>query len=113
MMDFVKFPLESGGFVYIEAQADDIKKGGVVRAGHSIPGEAEARQTFEAAIESLSPLASSIVSRIISISNPPDEAVVEFGLTLKADSGFIITKVGGEANFKVSLKWAKEMNKSG
>jgi hypothetical protein len=27
---------------------------------------------------------------------------VEFGLTLKADSGVIITKVGAEANFKIS-----------
>jgi hypothetical protein len=36
---------------------------------------------------------------------------VEFGLTLKADAGIVITKVGTEANFKVSLKWKREKQK--
>jgi hypothetical protein len=34
----VKFPLESGGFVYVEA-ADQGPEGGVVRARRGIPGE--------------------------------------------------------------------------
>lgn len=105
MRDFVKFPLESGGFVFIETEVSDAEKGGMVKAGRGLSDEAA--QSFEAAINSLSPLASSIVSKLINISNPPDEAAVEFGLTLKADSGFIITKVGGEANFKISLKWVR------
>lgn len=108
MKDTVKFPLESGGFVYIETEASEGEKGGLVKAGRGLPGEAEATQTFEAAINSLSPIASSIVSKLVNISNPPEEAMLEFGLTLKADSGFIVTKVGGEANFKVNLKWVRE-----
>jgi hypothetical protein len=106
MKDIVKFPLESGGFVFIETEVTQVEKGGLVKAGRGLPDEAT--QSFEAAINSLSPIASSIVSKLINISNPPEEAAVEFGLTLKADSGFIITKVGGEANFKISLKWARE-----
>jgi hypothetical protein len=108
MKDLVKFPLESGGFVFIETEVSDVEKGGLVKAGRGLPGEAEAAKTFEAAINSLSPIASSIASRLINISNPPEETAVEFGLTLKADSGFIVTKVGGEANFKVSMKWISE-----
>jgi len=49
-----------------------------------------------------------MVSKLINISHPPDELAVEFRLTLKADSGFIITKVGAEANFKINLKWRRE-----
>jgi hypothetical protein len=106
MRELVKFPLESGGFVFIETEASPIEKGGLVKAGLGLPEEAA--QSFEATINSLSPIASSIISRLINISNPPDEAVVEFGLTLKGDSGVIITKVGAEANFKISLKWSRE-----
>jgi hypothetical protein len=103
MNQLVKFPLDSGGFVFIETTASDTEKGGLVKAGRGLPDEAT--QSFEEAINSLSPIANSIVSKLINISNPPEEAAIEFGLTLKADSGFIITRVGGEANFKISLKW--------
>jgi hypothetical protein len=72
----------------------------LVKAGRGLPDEA--------AINCLSPTAGSIVSKLINISHPPDEAAVAFGLTLKADSGFIITKVGAEANFKINLKWRRE-----
>ena len=106
MRDLVKFPLESGGFVFIETEVTQVEKGGMVKAGRGLPEEAA--QSFEATINSLSPIASSIVSKLINISNPPDEATVEFGLTLKADTGVIITKVGAEANFKINLKWVRD-----
>jgi hypothetical protein len=103
-----KFPLESGGFVYIEVE-EQWQEGGVVKASRGI--SEEAAQSFEAAISTLSPVANAIISKIINISNPPDEADVEFGLTLKGDMGLIITKVGTEANFKVNLKWIREKSK--
>jgi hypothetical protein len=106
MKDLIKFPLESGGFVFVEMEGGEAERSGLVKAGRGLPDEAA--QSFEAAINGLSPIASSIVSKLINISHPPDEAAVEFGLTLKADSGFIITKVGGEANFKINLKWRRE-----
>jgi Trypsin-co-occurring domain 1 len=109
MKDLVKFELESGGSVFVVTEITDAGREGLVKAGRGIPEEAA--QSFEAAISSLSPIASSIVSRIISISNPPDEAAVEFGLTLKAESGFIITKMGGDANFKINLKWLRDKGK--
>jgi len=104
--DLVKYPLESGGFVFIETEVADVEKGGLVKAGRGLPDEAT--QSFEETINSLSPIASSIVSKLINISNPPDEATVEFGLTLKADTGVVITKVGAEANFKINLKWVRD-----
>ena len=106
MKDLVKFELESGGSVFVETEITDAERGGLVKAGRGLPEEAA--QSFEAAIRSLSPIASSIVARLISISNPPDEAAVEFGLTLKAESGFIITKMSGDANFKINLKWLRD-----
>jgi hypothetical protein len=105
----VKYPLESGGFVYVEATAQ-AQEGGVVKVSRGNPDEAA--QSFESAISTLSPVANAIISKIINTANPPDEAGVEFGLTLKGDVGLVITKVGTEANFKVSLKWKRETQKS-
>ena len=104
MSHLVKFPLDSGGFVFIEAEASE-DEGGIVKAGLGFPDEAV--QSFETAMNNLGPIASTIVSKLISISNPPDEASVEFGLTLSAGAGIVITKVETEANFKVSLTWTR------
>lgn len=91
--------------MFIETETPE-GEGGVVKAGLGFSNEAV--QSFEEAMSSLSPIANTIVSKLISINNPPDEAAVEFGLTLKADAGVVITKVGTEANFKVNLKWTRE-----
>jgi hypothetical protein len=46
MKDLVKFPMESGGFVFIETEVSGAEKGGLVRAGRGLPDEAA--QSFEA-----------------------------------------------------------------
>jgi hypothetical protein len=63
MRDLVKYPLESGGFVFIETEVAQVEKEGLVKAGRGLPDEAA--QSFEATISSLSPIASSIVSKLI------------------------------------------------
>jgi hypothetical protein len=108
MNRLVKFPLDSGGFVYLEVAEAEVE-GGLVKAGRGF--SEEAKESFESALDGLSPIATAIISKLINISNPPAEASVEFGLTLKADAGMIITKVGTEANFKINLKWMKDNTK--
>jgi hypothetical protein len=101
----VKYPLESGGFVYMEV-SEPIGEEGLVKAGRGMPEEAA--ETFEYALTGLSPIANAIISKLIHMSIPPDEATVDFGVSLKADvGGLIIPKVGTEANFKVNLKWKR------
>mgnify|MGYP006303911125 FL=1 len=46
--------------------------------------------------------------REIKLSERPDEVAVEFGLKLDAEAGAYIAKAGGEAGFKVMLKWERE-----
>jgi NTP-dependent ternary system trypsin peptidase co-occuring protein len=41
------------------------------------------------------------------MAEPPDEIAIEFGVKLSADVGAIIARTGGEANFKISLRWQK------
>jgi hypothetical protein len=108
MSNLIKFPLESGGFIYLEV-AEAEGESGLVKAGRGLPEEA--RESFESAIGSLGPVTNAIISKLVNVSNPPDEASVEFGLTLKADAGMVITKVGTEASFKVNLKWTRDKGK--
>lgn len=105
MSRLVKYPLESGGFIFMEVETSE-PEGGMVKASRGLPEEAT--QSFESALDSLSPIANAIISKLLNISHPPDEAAVEFGLTLKADTGgVIIPKVATEANFKINLKWTR------
>jgi hypothetical protein len=53
LRDLVKYPLESGGFVFIETKVVDVEKGGLVKAGRGLPDETA--QSFESTINSLSP----------------------------------------------------------
>lgn len=103
MGNLVKFPLESGGFVYLEVSEVSAEPG-LVKAGRTGLPE-EAKETFESAVNNISPVINAIVSKLLTVSKPPNEAEVEFGLTFKADAGVVVTKVGTEANFKINLKW--------
>jgi len=109
MANLVKFPLESGGSIYLE-MAEKEGESGLVKAARGLPEEST--ESFESAINSLSPIANAIISKLTRVSNPPDEAVVEFGLTLKADAGVVITRIGTEADFNVRLKWTRDKQKS-
>lgn len=40
----------------------------------------------------------------------PDEGTIEFGLSIKADAGVVVTRAGGEASFKVSFTWRSEQH---
>jgi hypothetical protein len=105
MTQIIKFPLESGGFVYAEV-ANVVSEDGLVRAGIGFSDAAS--KSFESALNNLSPIANTIISKLNNIAIPPDEASVEFGLALRADASVAITKMGTEANFKINLKWVRE-----
>ncbi len=83
---------------------------GLVKAGCGL--EDEAFKSFESAIDSLGPITNTLISKLVNTNNIPAEAEVEFGLSLKADAGVVITKVSTEANFRVKLRWIHEQSKS-
>lgn len=67
----------------------------------------EAKQSFEEALEKIKPLASTVISKFRGLKTPADEVEVKFGLKLSADAGIIISSIGGEVNFEVTLKWTQ------
>ncbi|MGH3812176.1 MAG: CU044_2847 family protein [Pseudonocardiaceae bacterium] len=100
MTGLVAVPLESGGVVVVEM---DRTEGGVVKARQ--PGQimAEAAQTLEAALDSVTSAAQSILVKLRQAR--PQDVTVEFGVTLPAEAGAVIAKTAGGCHLTVTLHW--------
>ena len=110
MKRLIEFPLEDGGSIVVEVDEPELP-GGVVRAAR--PGEVveKARQSFEAAMERIRPVAGTLIAKLRGLHDPPDEVEVEFGLKMNAEAGAVLAAAGAEANYKVTLTWKREQKK--
>jgi len=85
----------------------------MIPAARGEPGVPEkAHQTFEAALDKIRPAAQTIIKKLRSLHDAPDEIEVEFGLKLSAEAGAIIAAGGVGANYTVTLKWKREEKKA-
>ena len=113
MKRLAEFPLDEGGSVLVEV---DEPPGGPVTRGLRKDRSAlveQADQTFEDATAAVTPAAQSLIDRLRSIKDPPDEVAIEFGVQLSAQTGAFIASVAAEANFKVSMTWRRRGAASG
>jgi len=104
MAHLVEFPVEGDKTIIVELEPDQL--GGLQPAAVR-PGEVAARATesFEAALDRVTPALTAIGDRMRQLA--PDECSVAVGIKLSAESGVIIAKASGEANFTVTLKWTQ------
>ena len=105
MKRLVEFPLEQGGSILVEI---DEPPGGSVMRGLGKDRSAlveESEKTFEDATAAVTPAARSLIARLRSIEDSPDEVGIEFGVQLSAQAGAFIASVAAEANFRVSMTW--------
>ena len=105
MKRLVEFPLDQGGSVVVEV--DEPLAGAVTRGlgkdRSSLVEEAD--KTFEDATAAVTPAARSLIARLRSIDDPPDEVAIQFGVQLSAQTGAFIASVAAEANFAVLMTW--------
>jgi hypothetical protein len=107
MKRLVKFSLHQGGSVLVEV--DEPPAGPVTRgvgSGRSTLVE-KADKTFEDATAAVTPAARSLIARLRSFEDPPDEVGIECGGQPSAPSGAFIASVVAEANFAVSFAWRR------
>jgi hypothetical protein len=107
MKRLVEFQLDQGGSVLVEV---DDPLGGPVMRGLGKDRSAlveKADETFEDATAALAPAARSLIARLRSLDDAPDEVGIEFGVQLSAQTGAFIASVAAEANFKVSMTWRR------
>src|SRR5512144_1799966 len=101
MRGLIEVPLETGGSLLVEV--DEELEPDVVRVGRAGEIAATARQTLEASLDQLKPMASAVVDRLRTIQHPPQQVNVEFGVKLTAQAGMVIAASSGEATLTVSL----------
>jgi hypothetical protein len=107
MSHVVDLPLAEGGSIKIEVGEAPLPRpaaGPVVRSARPVELASAATETFEHALAGVAPAATALVSKLRS-SAEPSEITLEFSLKVSADAGVVVARTGGEANFRVLLKW--------
>lgn len=104
MGELLKLQTEGGGAVLVEV--DPSSSGPVTRGGRGADAVVEATESLEQLVGRLGPAMRGIVSQLRTAAEWPEEVEVEFGVKLSADSNVIIARAGGEANFRIALKWS-------
>lgn len=102
MKHLVEFPLEEGGSIVVEV--DEPESEGTIRAarGDTI---IKAKETLEEALNNVLPVTKSLVEKLRSIGNQPDEIEISFGVKLSTLAGAVIASASAEANFDVTVCW--------
>jgi Trypsin-co-occurring domain 1 len=104
MGELLEFKTEAGDSVLVEVD----QTGGPVTRGGRVEGVVvEAGESLEQVLGRLGPAVRGIVAQLRAAADWPDEVQVEFGVKLSADSNVIIARAGGEANFRIALRWAR------
>jgi hypothetical protein len=104
MAELAQFPLAGGGVLVVETDSSDARR---VMRGATSEAVATAVDTFEAAMAKVRYAAEGILHQLTSLTQPPDEVEVEFGVKLNVETGAIIAKSSAEANFKINLTWKR------
>ena len=101
----VEFKIDGGSIVFEGVDDSDPTERHLVSRG-SDNSIAQAKQSLHQAIDTAKSAAELVLNSFKEM-NSPDEINLEFGVKMSAKSGVIIASAGGEANFKIGLKWKK------
>lgn len=102
MSTLVAYKLEGGGTVLVEVES---QRGPVMRGGRADSVVTKATESLEEVVGRIGPAVRGIITPLREATDWPAEVSVEFSVKLTADSGVIIARAGGEANFTISLRW--------
>ena len=104
MARLVQFDAGEGEFILIEVEDGQLEG---IKPIAKKPNEmaAKAKQTFDEALKNLTPMIKGVKKRLDALSDPADEVEVKFSVKLTGEAGAVLTKVGGEATYEITLKW--------
>jgi hypothetical protein len=103
--EVVEVPLAEGGSILVEV--DDVIDGPAVRGRGTAAAPAQLARSLEEALAGLGPTTRALVSQVRELADSPNEIEVEFAVKLSADATIVIARTGGEANFRILLRWAR------
>jgi len=99
----VEVPLAEGGSILVEV--DEVPNGPAVRGRGAAAAPPPLAESLENVLAGLGPATRALVSHLRALTDSPHEIEVEFAVKLSADAKIIIAHTGGEANFRIVLKW--------
>lgn len=99
----LEFRTGAGDSLLVEVEEE--AGGAVTRGGRTAEAVVEAGVSLEQVLARLGPVMRAIVLQLREAAEWPGEVEVEFGVKLSADSNVIIARAGGEANFRIALRW--------
>jgi NTP-dependent ternary system trypsin peptidase co-occuring protein len=102
MVQLVSFPSDAGPPLRVEVAENDF---GVQRVARRDGGIVQATEKLEDALGQAMPTLRSVVRSVQSLA--PDEAEIEFGITLTAEAGAVVAKTAVEGHFTVTLSWKR------
>ena len=65
-------------------------------------------KTFQQALGSVRSIASEAMKAVKNIDQAPDEVTLEMGIKFNGEANVMITKLGGEAHFNLTIKWKNQ-----
>jgi Trypsin-co-occurring domain 1 len=101
----VDVPLALGGAVLVEV--DEVVDGPVVRGRGGPAALPPVSEPLEHVLAGLGPVTRALLSQLRVLTDSPDEIEVEFSVKLTAEARIVITRAGGEANFRIALKYSR------
>lgn len=101
MSRVVEWPLDGGETIRVEVADEDLGPERVGRSPVGVVGE-----TLEHGLRRLRPAISAVVGQMRD-AGAPDRVTVRFGVKVTVAAGAVIAKSGGEANFEISVEWAR------
>lgn len=106
----VEFQLEDGNTVLMEVDDAGPSGGPTYRSANRTNAVVEKAQiTYEQALDRVRPAAESIVERMRSLGEPPDEVEVQFGLKMSAEFGAFVASANAEVNYIIRLVWRRNL----
>ena len=107
MTRLVEFQVDDGDSILVEVE--DVESDELTPAS-KVPGEIaiRAEKTFGEALERIEPMIHKIKDKLDAATQPADEVEVKFSVKLSGELGAVLTKVGGEATYEITLRWQKK-----
>jgi Trypsin-co-occurring domain 1 len=107
MAKLVEFDVGDGQFVLVEV--DEVASEEIEPVSR-MPGQlaAKARKTLNEALDDIAPMVKTLKRRLNALTDPGDEVEVKFGVKLSGEIDAVVTKLGAEATYEITLKWANK-----
>jgi Trypsin-co-occurring domain 1 len=107
MSKLVKVDVGDGQTVLVEVE--DVASEDIEPVTKS-PGElaAKARRSLNEALDGIAPMVRTMKKRLNDVTDSGDEIEVKFGVKLSGEIDAVVTKMGSEATYEITLKWANK-----